>query len=163
MPARNEEIEHGDAEGIAFQFLTAPVKLIGKDGWVTGIECLKMKLGKPDESGRRHPIPIEGSNFFVDVDAVIIAVGSGSNPLLAQNTPDLKFSPHGNIELVEPEFGVTAKEGVFAGGDIVTGAAKNGTERSLEIIKEITLDRIHTLNPYDTNDSELLQTNQIIA
>lgn len=123
MPARNEEIKHGHEEGIEFQYLTNPIQIIGKEGWVAGIECLKMKLGDPDESGRQRPLPIEGSNFFVDVDAVILAIGSGSNPLLAQNTPGLKFSPQGNVELVEPAFGRTVKEGVFAGGDIVTGAS----------------------------------------
>lgn len=123
MPARAEEVLHGEAEGLEFHFLTLPVKILGKDGWVTGIECLRMKPGEPDASGRRRPVPIEGSNFVIAVDAVIVAIGSGSNPLLAKNTPGLPTDSHGHIEVVDPEAGMTAKAGVFAGGDIVTGAA----------------------------------------
>lgn len=123
LPARREEVEHAEAEGIEFHFLTAPTKILEKDGWVAGIECLKMQLGEPDKSGRRRPVVVDGSNFTIDVDAVIIAIGSGSNPLLTHDTPDLKTNEHGNIEVVDTESGLTAKKGVFAGGDIVTGAA----------------------------------------
>jgi glutamate synthase (NADPH/NADH) small chain len=123
MPARNEEIEHGEAEGVEFHMLTAPIQIIGKDGWVSAIECIKMELGEPDSSGRRRPIPIKGSNYVMEVDAVILAIGNGSNPLLMKATPGLKTNKHGNIEVVDVEIGLTAREGVFAGGDIVTGAA----------------------------------------
>jgi glutamate synthase (NADPH) small chain len=123
MPARNEEIEHGVAEGVEFHFLTAPIQIIGKDGWVSGIECVKMELGEPDSSGRRRPVPVKGSNYVMEVDAVILAIGNGSNPLLAKATPGLNSNKHGNIEVVDSETGLTTREGVFAGGDIVTGAA----------------------------------------
>jgi glutamate synthase (NADPH/NADH) small chain len=123
MPARKEEIEHGEAEGIEFHMLTNPVKILGKDGWVSGIECVKMELGEPDSSGRRRPIPIKDSNFTIEVDAVVIAIGNGSNPLIAKTTSGLKTNKHGNIEVVDVDSGLTTREGVFAGGDIVTGAA----------------------------------------
>jgi glutamate synthase (NADPH/NADH) small chain len=123
MPARKEEIEHGMAEGIEFHMLTNPTQVIGKDGWVTGIECIKMELGEPDASGRRRPVPVKDSNFVIDVDAVIIAIGNGSNPLISKTTGGLKSNKHGNIEVVDQETGLTTREGVFAGGDIVTGAA----------------------------------------
>ena len=123
IPARKEEVEHAEAEGIEFHYLTAPVKIIEKDGWVAGIECLRMSLGEPDSSGRRRPVPIVGSNFTLEVDAVIIAIGSGSNPLLTRTTAWLKTNKHGNIEVVDAESGLTSRDGVFAGGDIVTGAA----------------------------------------
>lgn len=123
MPARKEEIIHAEAEGIEFHFLTNPIRIIENDGWVGGVECEKMRLGEPDASGRRRPVPVEGSNFVLEVDALVIAIGSGSNPLLTQATPGLNTDRHGQIELVNPEIGMTSKEGVFAGGDIVTGAA----------------------------------------
>ena len=123
MPARIEEIEHGEAEGIEFHLLTAPVQIIGKDGWVSGIECLKMELGEPDASGRRRPVPIKDSNYIMDVDAVVVAICNGSNPLISKTTSGLKTNKHGNIEVVDSETGLTSREGVFAGGDIVTGAA----------------------------------------
>jgi glutamate synthase (NADPH/NADH) small chain len=123
MPARKEEVDHAKAEGIEFHFLTAPVKIIENNGWVAGIECLKMRLGEPDSFGRRRPVAIEGSNFIIEADAVIIAIGGGSNPLLTHSAPDLKTNKHGNIEVLNEESGLTAKAGVFAGGDIVTGAA----------------------------------------
>jgi glutamate synthase (NADPH/NADH) small chain len=123
IPARREEVEHAETEGIEFHFLTAPVKIIENNGWVGGIECLQMRLGEPDASGRRIPIAIEGSHFVLDVDAVIIAIGSGSNPLLTRSASGLKTNTHGNIEVVDADSGLTAKKGVFAGGDIVTGAA----------------------------------------
>jgi glutamate synthase (NADPH/NADH) small chain len=123
MPARKEEVEHALAEGVEFLYLTAPVKIIENNGWAAGIECLNMRLGEADGTGRKRPVPIAGSNFTLGVDAVIIAIGGGSNPLLTQSAPDLKTNPHGNIEVIDPETGMTAKAGVFAGGDIVTGAA----------------------------------------
>ncbi len=122
MPARDEETEHAKEEGIEFKLLTNPVEIIGKDGWVDKIKVIKMKLGEPDNSGRRRPIPIEGSEYEMDVDVVIMAIGQGPNPLLLEVTPELKLSKWGNIE-ADPETGKTSKKGVFAGGDIVTGAA----------------------------------------
>jgi glutamate synthase (NADPH) small chain len=123
MPARAEEAHHAEEEGIDFRLLTNPVRIIGdENGWVKGIECVKMELGEPDASGRRRPIEIEGSNYVIDVDVVIIAIGQGPNPILTSSTPDLKLKKSGNIE-ADPETGKTNREGVFAGGDIVTGAA----------------------------------------
>jgi glutamate synthase (NADPH) small chain len=123
MSAREEEIRHGMEEGIEFRYLETPVRILGKDGWVTGIECQRVELGEPDRSGRKKPVPIEGSEFELQADAVVIALGSGTNPLIAQNTADLKTDAHGHIELSDADFQMTFKEGVFAGGDIVTGAA----------------------------------------
>jgi glutamate synthase (NADPH/NADH) small chain len=123
MSARDEEIKHGKEEGIEFRFLENPVRILGADGWVTGVECKKMKLGEPDSSGRKKPIPIEGSEFKVEADAVIIALGSGTNPLIAQNIEELKTDSAGRIKLSDADIQKTSKKGVFAGGDIVTGAA----------------------------------------
>ena len=123
MSAREEEIRHGEEEGIEFRYLETPVRILENDGWVTGVECQKMKLGEPDSSGRKKPIPIEGSEFEVEADAVIIALGSGTNPLIAQNTEDLKTDSEGRIKLSDADIQKTSKKGVFAGGDIVTGAA----------------------------------------
>ncbi len=123
MPARAEEVHHAEQEGVQFELLTNPVRFIGnEDGWVTGMECIRMELGEPDESGRRRPIPIEGSNFTLDCDTVIVALGTRANPLIPSTTPDLKLNKRGYIE-ADPETGKTSKEGVFAGGDIVTGSA----------------------------------------
>jgi glutamate synthase (NADPH/NADH) small chain len=123
MPARAEESHHAEEEGIDFRLLTNPVRIIGdENGWVKGIECVKMELGEPDASGRRRPIEIKGSNYVIDVDVVIIAIGQGPNPILTSSTPGLKLRKSGNIE-ADPETGKTSREGVFAGGDIVTGAA----------------------------------------
>lgn len=122
MPARHEELEHAKEEGVEFRLLTAPVQVLGDDkGWVKGIECIKMELGEPDESGRRKPVPVEGSNFVLDVETVVMAIGQGPNPLVQNTTPGLAVNKRGNI--VADETGATSKEGVFAGGDIVTGAA----------------------------------------
>ncbi len=122
MPARHEELEHAKEEGVEFRLLTAPVQVLGDDkGWVKGIECIKMELGEPDESGRRKPVPVEGSNYVLDVETVVMAIGQGPNPLVQNTTPGLAVNKRGNI--VADETGATAKEGVFAGGDIVTGAA----------------------------------------
>jgi len=123
MPAREEEIINAEEEGIEFRLLTNPTRIIGDDqGWVKAIECIKMELGEPDASGRRRPIPIKGSEFIIDVEVVIAAIGQGPNPLLTHSTKDLKLTKWGNI-VADLETGKTSKKGVFAGGDIVTGAA----------------------------------------
>ena len=123
MPARAEEAHHAEEEGIDFRLLTAPVKVIGdKNGWVTGLECIKMELGEPDASGRRRPVEIKGSEHVLDVDVVIVAIGQGPNPILTSTTEGLNLRKSGNIE-ADPETGKTSRKGVFAGGDIVTGAA----------------------------------------
>jgi len=123
MPAREEEIENAQEEGVKFHFLTTPVVFQGnKEGELTQIRCLRMRLGELDESGRRRPVPIEGSEFVMDVDTVVVAIGQGANPLLAQHTPDLKVDKRDHI-LVKDEDGQTSIPEVFAGGDIVTGAA----------------------------------------
>lgn len=120
MPARKEEIENAIEEGIEMKFLTNPTQILGEKGWVKEIECLRMELGEPDESGRRRPVPIKGSEFRLGVDVVIMAIGAGANPLLPSTT-DLKLNKDGYI--IADEFGRTSKEGVYAGGDIVTGSA----------------------------------------
>jgi glutamate synthase (NADPH) small chain len=123
MPARLEEIHHAEQEGVQFMFLTNPVKYIGdENGWVKGMECVKMELGEPDASGRRRPVEIPGSNFVLPVDTVVVAVGNSSNPLIPQTTPGLKTNKWGNIE-VDSSTQMTSRPGVFAGGDIVTGGA----------------------------------------
>jgi len=123
LPARLEEIGHAKEEGIAFQFLTNPVEVLGdENGWVSGLRCIRMELGEPDASGRRRPIPIEGSEFELPMETVIIAIGTGANPIIAHTTEGLATTKRGYIEADE-ETGKTSKEGVFAGGDIVTGAA----------------------------------------
>lgn len=123
MPAREEEIENAFEEGVIPHVLTNPIRVIGDEkGWVKGLECIKMELTEPDESGRKRPIPVEGSEHTLDVDMVVVAIGQGPNPLLTSTTPDLKLTKWGNIE-ADKETGKTSKKGVFAGGDIVTGAA----------------------------------------
>lgn len=123
MPARDEEIHHAEQEGIIFDILTLPVKYLGdENSWVQQMECLKMQLGEPDASGRRRPVPIEGSNFITPVDTVVCAIGQSPNPLIPQTTPDLKVGKWGNIE-VDPETGKTSKKGCWAGGDVVRGGA----------------------------------------
>ena len=122
LPARREEVEHAQEEGIVFKLLNNPVKIIGdENGHVTGIECIEMELGEPDASGRRRPIPKEGSNFVLDVDTVIMSIGTSPNPLIRSTTTGLEANKHGC--LVADEKGATTKPGVFAGGDAVTGAA----------------------------------------
>jgi len=122
MPARQEEIHHAEQEGIDFQLLTNPVAYYGDEqGYVCKMECLRMDLGEPDASGRRRPVPREGSNFIIPIDQVIISVGTTPNPILALTTPDLKLQRKGEIEVDEKQ--MTSIPGVFAGGDIVTGAA----------------------------------------
>ncbi len=121
-PARAEEIEHAEQEGVIFRFLTLPTKYTGDDqGHVRRMECLKMELGEPDESGRRRPIAIEGSEFTLDIDTVIVAIGQRPNPLIPQTTRDLEITKWGTIKT--DESGRTSMKGVFAGGDIATGAA----------------------------------------
>ncbi|MCJ2532980.1 MAG: NADPH-dependent glutamate synthase [Candidatus Thermoplasmatota archaeon] len=122
LPARREEIHHAHEEGVKFEMLAAPLKYIGDDcGNVKQIEAIRMKLGEPDDSGRRRPIKIEGSNFIVDCQTVLVAIGQSPNPLVPMTTPDLKTTKWGTI-VVDAE-GRTSKKGVFAGGDISTGAA----------------------------------------
>jgi glutamate synthase (NADPH/NADH) small chain len=122
MPARNEEIEHAKEEGIVFHLLTYPVKIIGNDkGWATAMECVRMELGEPDASGRRSPKEIKNSNFLLDADTVIVAIGQGPNPLIPTTTKGMDANKRGNI--IADENGRTTRDGVFAGGDIVTGAA----------------------------------------
>jgi glutamate synthase (NADPH/NADH) small chain len=123
MPAREEEIENAFEEGVKPFLLNNPVRILGdKRGWVKGIENIRMELAEPDESGRQRPVPIEGSEHVLDVDMVVVAVGQGPNPLLTSTTPDLELTKWGNI-VADEETGKTSKKGVFAGGDIVTGAA----------------------------------------
>ncbi len=123
MPARAAEIHHAEEEGIEFHLLTTPTEYLGDEkGRLKGMKCLKMELGEPDDSGRRRPVPIEGSEFVMDCDQVIVAVGSGANPLLTQSTDDMQLNKWGYI-IADPETGKTTKKGVWAGGDIVTGAA----------------------------------------
>ena len=122
MPARVEEVHHAEQEGIRFEMLTAPTEVLGTEqGWVRGLKCVRMTLGEPDASGRRRPIPQEGSDFTIDCDLVIVAVGTRANPLLTQTTPDLKVNKWGYIEADDNL--MTSIPGVFAGGDIVRGAA----------------------------------------
>ncbi|HEX9974156.1 MAG TPA: NADPH-dependent glutamate synthase, partial [bacterium] len=123
MPAREEEIVNAEEEEIEFQLLTNPTRIVGDEkGWVKGIECIRMELGEPDASGRRRPVPVKGSEFVLDVEVVVSAIGQGPNPLLTKNTENLELTKWGNI-VADPETGKTSKKGVFAGGDIVTGAA----------------------------------------
>ena len=122
LPARLEEVEHAEAEGIEFNLLNNPTRILaGEDGFVTGIELQRQELGEPDEKGRRSPVPVPGSEWVLDVDTVIIAIGTSPNPLIRNTTGGLTFTRKGGIEA--DEGGVTAREGVFAGGDAVTGAA----------------------------------------
>ncbi|MBQ8216828.1 MAG: NADPH-dependent glutamate synthase [Oscillospiraceae bacterium] len=122
LPARKEEVEHAEAEGIEFKLLNNPCAILGDEGGhVTGIELIRQELGEPDEKGRRSPVAVEGSNWVLDVDAVIIAIGTSPNPLIRNTTGGLSFTRKGGIEA--DEGGVTSREGVFAGGDAVTGAA----------------------------------------
>lgn len=123
MPARAAEIHHAEEEGIELALLTNPTRYLGNDqGRLTGMECLRMELGEPDASGRRRPVAIKGSEFQFECDLCIVAVGSGANPLLTSSTSDMQLNKWGYI-IAEPETGKTTKKGVWAGGDIVTGAA----------------------------------------
>ena len=132
LPARREEIEHAIEEGIEFKLLNNPTEILGyenpndkrdpKNGFVTGMKCIKMELGEPDERGRRSPHAIPGTEFVLDVDTVIMSIGTSPNPLIKSTTEGLEVNRRGGI-VVETETGATTKEGVFAGGDAVTGAA----------------------------------------
>ena len=132
LPARREEVEHAEEEGIEFLLLNNPVEILGyenpddrrdpRNGFVTGMKCIKMQLGEPDERGRRRPVPIEGSEFVLDVDTVVISIGTSPNPLIKSTTAGLEVNKRGGI-IVEEDTGATTKEGVYAGGDAVTGAA----------------------------------------
>jgi glutamate synthase (NADPH) small chain len=122
MPARAEEIHHAEEEGIQFEFLVAPIEVLGNEKkWVTGLKCVRMQLGEPDASGRARPIVIPGSEFVVPCDVVVVAIGTRANPLLTATCPDLKLNKWGNI--IVDDKGMTSLPGVFAGGDIVRGAA----------------------------------------
>ena len=122
LPARKEEVHHAMQEGIIFDMLTNPVEIIGNEkGWVSAMKCIKMELGAPDASGRRSPVPVEGSEFEIETDTVIMALGTSSNPLIAKTTAGLETTRRGGI--VTDETGETSRPGVFAGGDAVTGAA----------------------------------------
>ena len=132
LPARHEEVEHAIEEGIEFRLLNNPVEILGyhnpddrrdpKNGCVTGIKCIRMELGEPDERGRRRPVPVEGSEFTLDVDTVVISIGTSPNPLIKSTTEGLDVNKHGGI-IVEESTGATTRAGVYAGGDAVTGAA----------------------------------------
>ena len=121
LPARHEEVEHAMEEGIKFQLLTNPVRVLGQDGWVSGVECVEMELGEPDASGRRRPIVKEGSNFVIGCDCMIMSIGTSPNPLIRSTTEGLETNRKGC--LVVDENGMTTRPGVFAGGDAVSGAA----------------------------------------
>ena len=131
LPARAEEVEHAQEEGIEFRILCTPVEILGynnpenprdpRNGFVTGMKCIKMELGEPDAKGRRRPVPIEGSDFTLDVDTVIMAIGTSPNPLIKNTTAGLEVNPHGGI--IVNEDGLTSRTAVYAGGDAVTGAA----------------------------------------
>ena len=132
LPARAEEVEHAMEEGIVFRVLNNPVEILGfndendrrnpRNGFVSGIRCIKCELGEPDERGRRRPVEIEGSEWVLPVDCVIMSIGTSPNPLIKSTTDNLEVNRHGGI-VVEEETGRTSREGVFAGGDAVTGAA----------------------------------------
>jgi glutamate synthase (NADPH/NADH) small chain len=122
LPAREEEIFHAEQEGVQFHFLTAPLEVLGSDKrWVTGLKCARMKLGQPDVSGRAKPERVPGYEFVLPCDVVVVAIGNRANPLLTSTCPDLKLNKQGNI--LVGDNGMTNIPGVFAGGDIVRGAA----------------------------------------
>ena len=123
LPARKEEVEHAKEEGIEFRMLTNPVEITADEkGWVNAIVCQKMELSEPDESGRARPIAIENSDFSIDVDCVIMAIGTSPNPLIKSTTKGLDTQKWGGI-VADEETGLTSREGIYAGGDAVTGAA----------------------------------------
>ena len=131
IPARREEVEHAQEEGIDFRILCNPTEILGyknpddprdpRNGFVTGIRCIRMELGEPDEKGRRRPVPVEGSEFTLDVDTVIMAIGTSPNPLIKNTTKGLSVNSRGGI--IVNEAGLTSRDDVYAGGDAVTGAA----------------------------------------
>jgi glutamate synthase (NADPH/NADH) small chain len=122
MPARKEEVQHAKEEGVEFHILTAPIHILGNSGgWVNEMICQRMALGEPDEQGRRRPVPIEGSEFFLEVDTVIVAIGQEPNPILQKTTPDLSISKWGTV--IVDDWGKTSRPGVYAGGDLSRGGA----------------------------------------
>jgi glutamate synthase (NADPH/NADH) small chain len=122
LPARREEVHHAKEEGVQFAMLTNPVEVLADErGWVRAIKCIRMELGEPDESGRRSPVPVVGSEFEIETETVIMSLGTSPNPLIARTTAGLETTRRGC--LVADESGTTTREGVFAGGDAVTGAA----------------------------------------
>jgi len=123
MPARLEEIENAEEEGVIFDYLTLPIRYIGdENGWVKAIEFLRMELGEPDASGRRKPVPIKGSETVVEMDGVVCAIGNSPNPLIPKSTPGLEVGKYGNI-VADLQTGKTSRDRIWAGGDVVTGAA----------------------------------------
>ncbi len=123
LPARAEEVHHAQEEGVQFKLLSSPMEIIGNDtGWSVGVRCQQMKLGEPDDSGRRRPVPVEGETFEIEADTVIVAIGNGANPLVPSTTKELETNKWGNI-VADLETGKTSRDRVWAGGDIVTGAA----------------------------------------
>jgi len=123
LPARKEEVEHAEEEGIIFKTLTNPIEVLGdENGNVKGMRCVEMELGEPDESGRRRPVIKPDSEFVLEVDTMIMSIGTSPNPLICSTTPGLDTNKHGCI-ITNGEDGLTTREGVFAGGDAVTGAA----------------------------------------
>ena len=149
MPARAEEIHHAEEEGVKFELMASLLQILGNDeGWVTGVECQMMELGDPDDSGRRRPRPIPDSEYVIDSDMVVIAIGTRSNPMLTSSEPDLRINEWGY--LVVDEDGMTSVPGIFAGGDIVRGAATvilamgdgkraaNAIEHYLDTITQVT-------------------------
>ena len=122
MPARVEEVKHAEEEGVKFQFLAVPVKIQSQNNRVVGAECIRMELGEPDESGRRRPVPVKGSEFIMELDTVIVAIGNKPNPLIPQTMPELEVTKWGTM-VVDEKTMQTSVPGVYAGGDIVSGAA----------------------------------------
>ena len=123
MPARDEEIHHAEEEGVNFRLLSTPAAFLGDErNWLREVECIRMELGEPDDSGRRRPVPIPDANYIMPIDVAIIAIGNSPNPLIPNTTPDLETGKWGNI-VTDPETGKTSMPGVFAGGDVATGAA----------------------------------------
>lgn len=123
MPARDEEIHHAEQEGVVFNLLTNPTKILTDDSnHLVGVECIRMELGEPDDSGRRRPVPIEGSEFAIEADTLVVSIGNSPNPLIPQTTPDLETTRWGTL-VVDEDSMQTVKPGVFAGGDVVSGAA----------------------------------------
>jgi glutamate synthase (NADPH/NADH) small chain len=154
MPTRLEEVENAEEEGIEFKLLTNPVRFLGNQrGWVTGMECIKMQLGEPDESGRRRPIPIKGSEFVIEVDTVIVAIGNTPNPIIQQTTKGLQTTRWGTI-VIDEETGKTTKEGVYAGGDIVSGvatviSAMGAGKKAAKAIHEHLMKKVKTKRQHD--------------
>lgn len=123
MPARDEEIHHAEEEGVDFRLLSTPAAFLGDDrNWLREVECIRMELGEPDDSGRRRPVPILDANYIMPIDVAVIAIGNSPNPLIPNTTPDIETGKWGNI-VTDPETGKTSMPGVFAGGDVATGAA----------------------------------------